>query len=52
MIIFEFDYETRSANGCLKSRSIYWISDISFTYTDQEHEDEICEQLDAEQVFL
>jgi hypothetical protein len=52
MIVFEFSYETHNADGTLKSRPVYWIGCTEVTGEDKEHEDEIIEQLDAEQVFV
>jgi len=51
MIIFGFDIETHNSDGSLKPRPVYWIGDTSVTGADEEHTDEIYEQLDAEQVF-
>ena len=49
MIIFDFDIETHNSDGTLKPRPIYWLGCTSIT--DHGHEDEIYEQLEAEQVF-
>lgn len=52
MIIYEFDYETHNSDGSLKLRPVYWLGCTIVTGTDEQHEDEIYEQLDAEQAFL
>jgi hypothetical protein len=49
MIIFEFEYETHNLDGTLKDRPIWWLGSTSVT--DETDEDEIFEQLEAEQVF-
>ena len=49
MIVFEFDYETHNSDGTLKNRPVWWVGCTSVT--DKGHEDEIYEQLYAEQVF-
>jgi hypothetical protein len=51
MITFEFDYETHNSDGSFKDRLIYWLISINVTGGDRAHEDEIYEQLEAEQVF-
>ena len=49
MITFEFEYETHNSDGSLKDRPTWWLSCTSVT--DKGHEDEIYEQLEAQQVF-
>jgi hypothetical protein len=52
MLIFEFDYETHNNDGTLKPRPMYWLGCTSVIGTDQEHEDEIFEQLTCEETGL
>ena len=51
MIIFEFDVETHNSDGSLKERPMHWLGVTSVTGKDKGNEDEIYEQLDANQVF-
>ncbi len=51
MIFFKFDIETHNSDGSLRSRPVYWLGGTSVTGNDEQHNDEIYEQLDAEQVF-
>ena len=50
MIIFLLDYETHNSDGTLKPRPIWWLG--STEVTDIEDQDEIYEQLVAQEVFL
>lgn len=52
MIIFEFDYETHDSDGSLKDRPMYWLSCTLVEGEDEEHQDEIYEQLDAQAAGL
>lgn len=52
MIIFEFDYETHNTDGSLKPRPKYWLSTTNIVGKDEEHTDEIYEQLDAQTAGL
>ncbi len=52
MIIFNFDDETHNSNGTLKVRPVYWIGGTEVVGEDEEHQDEIYEQLDSELAFL
>jgi hypothetical protein len=52
MIVFEFDHETHNSDGSLKPRLMYWLGCTSVIGKDEEHIDEIYEQLDAELAFL
>jgi hypothetical protein len=51
MIVFEFTDETHNNDGSLKPRPVYWLGATFMTGTDKAHEDEIYEQLEANQVF-
>ena len=50
MICLEFELETHNSDGTLKPRPIYWLGRTSCP-GDAENEDEIYEQLEAQQVF-
>lgn len=50
MIVFEFELETHNSDGSLKNRPTYWLGSTSCP-GDETNEDEIYEQLEAEQVF-
>jgi len=52
-IVFEFDIETHESNGSLKSRPMYWLGCTNVKGDkDEEHSDEIYEQIDAEATGL
>jgi hypothetical protein len=51
MISFEFEIETHNSDGSLKPRPIYCLGWTSVTGADKGDEDEIYEQLEAQQVF-
>lgn len=50
MVIFQFEIETHNSDGSLKARPTYWLGCTSCP-GDTENEDEIYEQLEANQVF-
>lgn len=52
MIIFEFDYETHNSDGTLKARPVWWLGCTEVTSEDEEHDDEIYEQLMAQEAGL
>lgn len=52
MIIFRFDYETHESDGTLKPRATWWNTLTECVGDDEEHADEIYEQLMSEQIFL
>jgi hypothetical protein len=52
MIILEFDIETHNPDGTLKPRVMYWLGTTNVIGEDEEHTDEIYEQLDAQTADL
>jgi hypothetical protein len=52
MIVFEFDVETHNSDGTPKGRPVYWLGGTSITGSDEEHSDEIYEQLNAHEAHL
>jgi hypothetical protein len=52
MIVFEFELETHNSDGTLKERPTYWLGGTSITKEDEEHSDEIYEQINAHEAFF
>ena len=52
MIVFEWDYETHNSDGTVKDRAMWWLSGTAITGNDEEHADEIYEQMAAQEVGL
>lgn len=52
MIVFEFELETHGSDGILKKRPIFWLGSTSVTGKDEEHSDEIYEQINAHEAHL
>lgn len=52
MIVFEWERETHNSDGTLKERPVFWLGGTSISREDEEHSDEIYEQLNAHETHL